>query len=152
MSLAAAVSAGNLARPSRDATHRPAAPSVSGDELPAVSVPLAAGPIERWREPRQLLQRRVLARERVATQSADGNDEVVEESALPRRHGTLVTFERDPVLLLPRDAPFLRRDLGVLAHALAGRAIGDGRDVELDITELQIRESRETFCPSDRAC
>ena len=49
-----------------------------------------------------------------------------------------MAFERDPVLLFTRDAPFLRRDLRMLAHAHSGRAIGDRRDVELDIGELQI--------------
>jgi hypothetical protein len=33
------VSGGSLNRPEGDATHRPAAPSVNGDELPAVRVP-----------------------------------------------------------------------------------------------------------------
>src|SRR4029453_731202 len=38
-SFAAMEFAGSFARPALDATHRLAAPSVSGDELPAVSVP-----------------------------------------------------------------------------------------------------------------
>src|SRR5215471_14597608 len=73
-------------------------------------------------------------------QFADGNDQVVEKATVPCCNGALVTLERNAILFHPRNAPFLRRDLGMLPHALAGGAIGDGGDVQLDITDLQIRD------------
>ena len=52
-----------------------------------------------------------------------------------------MTLERDPILLLAPDGPLLRRNLRVLAHAHARRSVGNGRDIELDIGDLQIREA-----------
>src|SRR6516164_148026 len=53
-----------------------------------------------------------------------------------------MTLEGEPILRVACDAPFLRRDLGVLAHALACRAIGDRRDVEANIARLEVGEMR----------
>src|SRR4029453_15286463 len=110
----------------------------------------AAGPIERRGERRELFRRRVLAGERVALQSTKRNDEIIEESTLPRSDRALVAFERNPVLLFAPDVPLFRRDLRVLAHAHAGRAIGDGRDVELDIGDLQIGQPLDLLSQRSR--
>src|SRR6266849_7762730 len=53
-----------------------------------------------------------------------------------------VTLERDPILFFARYAPFLGGDLSVLAHALAGRAIRHGRNMEPDIAQPQVRQMR----------
>src|SRR5262245_38385178 len=54
-----------------------------------------------------------------------------------------MTLECDLVLVRPRNRPFLRRNLSMLTHAHAGRAIRDRGDVEPDITYLQVRELRD---------
>jgi len=72
-------------------------------------------------------------------QLADRQDQIVEETPFPRRKGPPVALERNAILVLARNAPFLRRDFRMLAHALASAAIGDGRDVELDVAEAQKR-------------
>ena len=59
----------------------------------------------------------------------------------PRSHAatrTLVAHQRILVLLGAADAPLLRGDLGVLAHAHARRAVGHGRDIEPDVVEPEI--------------
>src|SRR5207244_2636228 len=77
--------------PAPVATHRPAAPSVSGDAFPAVIVPL---PLVRSKagcsfarrsrlrrvQLRQALEARVRARKTVARHAFDRNDQIVEES------------------------------------------------------------------------
>src|SRR5262249_3798614 len=106
---------------------------------------LATGSIEGRREARQLVQRSILARDRVSTNLSDRNDEIVEEAPLPCRDGALVALECDPILIGSRGAPFLLGDLRVLTHALAGRAICDRGNVELDIANLQVGEVRNTI-------
>ena len=119
-----------------------AAPSVSGEELPAVRLPLPLAVERRW-QARELFQRRVLARDGVAFHIAHRDHEIVEKAALPCRHRRPVAGECDLVLLGAADLPFLGGDLGVLAHAHAGGAIADGRDEKAHIAQVQVGEMIE---------
>src|SRR4029077_19586413 len=87
----------------------------------------------------QLLDGRIAARDRVAAQFTDRDDQVVEKTTIPRGDCAAVTLQCDLVLFLAPDVPFLGRDLRMLAHAHAGGAIADARDVELDVAKLQAR-------------
>ena len=48
------------------------------------------------------------------------------------------------------DVPFARGDLRVLAHALAGRAVADRRDVELDVAQSQVGDVRDLLAERAR--
>ena len=76
---------GSRARPFDEPTQIAAAPSVSGEELPAVSVPLPLVRSKVGRQPGELLQRGVLARDGVALRLADRDHQVVEEAVVPGR-------------------------------------------------------------------
>jgi hypothetical protein len=62
----------------------------------------------------------------------------------------MVALQGDLVLLLAADLPFLGGDLGVLAHAEAGGAIGDRRDVQPDVLELDVRDVVELLAERAR--
>ena len=96
--------AGSLARPVCEATQRLAAPSVSGEELPAVSVPWPLVRSKLGGSFASFSSDVSAARDRVARAVADRNDQIVEEAAIPRGDGALMALERDRVLLLAADA------------------------------------------------
>jgi hypothetical protein len=92
----------------------------------------AAGAIEGGAEPGELLQRRVLARDVSRLRSPTG---ITRSSKKPRSQAATARggWQSHLVLLGPADLPFLGGDLGVLAHAEPGRAVGDRGNVESDV-------------------
>jgi hypothetical protein len=61
-----------------------------------------------------------------------------------------VTRQRKLVLILTIDLPFLRRDLGMFAHAHAGRAVAHGGEIEFDIARFDLGDVCELM--AQRAC
>src|SRR5204863_1136993 len=106
---------------------------------------LAALSVEGRLQLRQALEARVRARKTVARGAFDGNDQVVEESGFLTRERLLVAGQRDLVLGIARDAPGLGHFLAVLAHALAGRAVGHRENVQADVARAEAPEPREAL-------
>src|SRR5712691_1387010 len=121
---------GRRLSPAPVATHRPAAPSVRGEELPAVSVPLP------------------LARSNAGCSFARRSRLVSARGKLSRER-LLVACKRELVLRIARDAPGFRHLLAVLAHALARRAIFDLENMQADIARPEGLERRKAL--DDRA-
>src|SRR5258705_3939868 len=90
----------------------------------------------------EVVERGVLARERIAAQIPDRDHQIVEEAALPARNRALMTLERDLVLILASDLPLLRGDLGVLAHAQAGGAVRHRWDVQMNVSDPELCDVR----------
>src|SRR5258705_4640219 len=90
----------------------------------------------------ELFERGVLARDRIAAQIPDRDHQIVEEAALPARNRAPMTLERDLVLILTSDLPLLSGDLGVLAHAQAGRAVRHGWDVQTNVSDPELCDVR----------
>ena len=109
---------------SSDASSTHAAPSVSGELLPAVSVPAGLeskavrsdASFSSEVSPRTLLSR---------CRSPNGITRSSKKPRLPCRRGVLVAGERELVLLAAADLPLLRHLLAVLAHRQAGARLGD---------------------------
>ena len=109
-----------------------AAPSVSGDELPAVTEPylrsntgLSAASASSDVSARMPLS--VVTASSIAGAAEPGRDLGGEPAVGRGRGGALVALQREPVLRLARDPVLLRHLLGRLAHRLAGRRLGDRR-------------------------
>ena len=137
------VSGGRRSSPVDDATQIAAAPSVSGEELPAVSVPL---PLVRSNDGgrRASFSSDVSVRGMVSRLTSPNG--ITRSSKKPLSQPATAPWwalQGDLVLLLAADLPFLGGDFGMLAHAEARRAIGDRRDVEPDVLELDVRDMVE---------
>jgi hypothetical protein len=107
------------------------APSVSGDELPAGDAAVLA--VEYRLQLGERLERRVGSDTVVAGDdlrhlgpAEPGRDLRGKPSVQGRGGRTLMTHQRDPVLVLSRNAVFLRHLLGRLPHGFAGGGLGDG--------------------------
>src|SRR3546814_6116291 len=69
--------------------------------------------------------------------------QIVEEAALPGGDRMAMAGERRRVLFGATDLPLLGGVFRVLAHRQAGRAVGDRRNVELDVAERELRDRRQ---------
>jgi hypothetical protein len=69
--------------------------------------------IEGWLQCRELFQRGVAARDRVAIDAVEGDDDVLEEALVLARDGALVTEQRALVLVGARDRETLGGVFGV---------------------------------------
>ena len=130
--------AGRRSRPASVATHSAAAPSVSGEALPAVIVPASRSKAGfSFASFSTVVSARGMP-SRVASPAG-----ITRSSKKPdgqRLHGALVRGEGEPVLRLARDLPRLRHLLAVLAHAPAGGAVLHARHVQLHVGEADLQQ------------
>ena len=106
---------------------------------------LAARSIEGRLQLRQALEAGVRARKAIARHAFDRNDQIVEESGFLTCDRLLVAGKRKLVLRIARDVPGLGHFLAVLAHALAGGAIGHGKNVQADVAHPQFPEQAKAL-------
>ena len=131
----------------RDASSTAAAPSVSGVELAAVSVPRSdlsnAG-----LSVRDLLQADVLAQVVVAEHAGERHDQVVHVAGAIGLGRLPVALVGQLVLLGAGDLPLLRHQLGVLAHGQARARLADVGRLRRQLAGREALEGREPLARS----
>ncbi len=90
----------------------------------------------------QLLQRGIRAQDVVAVHAAERHHQILEETALVGGSQLLVRRQRQLVLRLPGDAPFLGHVLAMVAHALAGARLGHARELGLQLGQAEPGQQR----------
>ncbi len=106
------------------------------------------GPAEHRLELGQLLHARVRAQILVALEAEEREHEVVLEAGVVGLGQVSVALDRELVLLLAGDAPFLGHDRGVLAHREAGPGLGVARNLG---HELLRADAGQSLHPAGRA-
>src|SRR5690606_8071182 len=81
----------------------------------------------------------------VATDTLILDEQVVEEARVVGRGRVLVARESEPVLLLARDVPLLRRDLHALAHREPGPGLDDAREARFEVLRPQLEPRRQAL-------
>ena len=141
----------DASRPFVEATQMAAAPSVSGEELPAVRRALAAGAVERRAAARASFSSDVSLRGMVSRVTSPTG--ITRSSKKPRSQAaTALRWLASAISSCSSraDLPFLGGDLGVLAHAHAGGAVADRRDEELHVAQMQVRQMVELLAERPR--
>ena len=77
--------------------------------------------------------------------AVERNHQIVEEAAILRRDGLLMSFEREFVLLHAPDIPVFRHILGMLAHAAPGDAVLHFGNLQPQVGEMQFVKKSEAL-------
>ena len=127
---------------SSEASSTADAPSVSGVEFAAVSVPFSLS--KAGLKLRDFFEADVLAQIVVAEHAGRRHDEIVEKARIVGRRRPLVASKGELVLIGARDLPFLGHQLAMLPHGEAGARLGVGGRADRNIAQ---REAAEASLP-----